>query len=611
MSRSASKVRDIKSSVQKEIASFKKRRAASVDTRARGSYVPDKNRASSEERKSGGNKLALRWGGARKSSINLGDAKRKDGRPLTDRAYQKRKACELAEFLEEIGFNPPISSTKLMAPSKKDFENIFQFLYKFFDPTYEVKRIEEEGPKILKNLCYPFTVNKSAFVYVARTNWPSLLGVLIWLMDLNKYAMKIDMKNLFETAGDDERAQIHKIVLRYICQCHHSGNDNEEEEIAVFTRIIKSCVTENMDELNAKNEEKKLMIQSVEDKINELKLLSERDIQFDKKIQNYEEYILQMQTHFQKRNEICEQQMEELKEKESEYKTLQEQVTKLQDAYDAQGFDGKKHLNYFETQMKELSDKLERKKKHCKEMQDKYHEAEIRYNRCLTEISDSAYSAGKLYGDRVESFKTIMNPLLGLKTPQVQNVLSNFQLEFPMWEVQIDKYNAESNKAFRNAIENIAEKVKSTKEIFKRICASMNQKLTELELKKSDVSTKLKLLSFQENKQEQDLDSRIKVTDDEMSTLEAQCEKLNQTIKFLQDEKSKYKKIYDEMVQEKNTLIDFQEKKKKQLKEYLTEQKERFAYFEKNEEKAVQLSEAYGNEIATTLEELKFFKTPA
>lgn len=51
--------------------------------------------------------------------------------------------------------------------------------------TYEVKRIEDEAPKILKNLGYPFMVNKSAFVYVARANWPTLL-VLIWLMDLNK-----------------------------------------------------------------------------------------------------------------------------------------------------------------------------------------------------------------------------------------------------------------------------------------------------------------------------------------------------------------------------------------------------------------------------------------
>lgn len=49
MSRSASKV----SSAQKDLSVFKNRRAASVDTRFRGSYVPEKRRPSSEERKSG------------------------------------------------------------------------------------------------------------------------------------------------------------------------------------------------------------------------------------------------------------------------------------------------------------------------------------------------------------------------------------------------------------------------------------------------------------------------------------------------------------------------------------------------------------------------------
>lgn len=58
MSKSASKIRDVRFSVQKEAA--KNRRSLSVDCRARGSYVPDKKRPSSEERKSGGNKLSVR-----------------------------------------------------------------------------------------------------------------------------------------------------------------------------------------------------------------------------------------------------------------------------------------------------------------------------------------------------------------------------------------------------------------------------------------------------------------------------------------------------------------------------------------------------------------------
>ena len=57
MSQSASKI--VGFSHQKKAA--KKNRSLSVDCRARGSYVPDKKRSSSEERKSGGNKLAVRY----------------------------------------------------------------------------------------------------------------------------------------------------------------------------------------------------------------------------------------------------------------------------------------------------------------------------------------------------------------------------------------------------------------------------------------------------------------------------------------------------------------------------------------------------------------------
>ena len=45
-----------------------------------------------------------RWGGARKSSINLTETKRKDTRPLSDKAYQKRKTNELVEVSIKVIF---------------------------------------------------------------------------------------------------------------------------------------------------------------------------------------------------------------------------------------------------------------------------------------------------------------------------------------------------------------------------------------------------------------------------------------------------------------------------------------------------------------------------
>jgi kinetochore protein NDC80 len=67
-----------------------------------------------------------------------------------------------------------------------------QFLYSRISPnaTYKKlmeKRPEEEVPKILKSLGYPFTIHKTSLSNVGSPHtWPILLGALHWLMELVK-----------------------------------------------------------------------------------------------------------------------------------------------------------------------------------------------------------------------------------------------------------------------------------------------------------------------------------------------------------------------------------------------------------------------------------------
>ena len=49
------------------------------------------------------------------------------------------------------------------------------------------KKIEEEVPKILKSLKYPFTISKSAMFSIGSLHsWPPLLGALHWMVELIK-----------------------------------------------------------------------------------------------------------------------------------------------------------------------------------------------------------------------------------------------------------------------------------------------------------------------------------------------------------------------------------------------------------------------------------------
>lgn len=95
----------------------------------------------------------------------------------------------LISYVIDHGYEHPISPKILTNPSSRDFQNIFLFLMRRIDPTFEFqRRFEDEVSVVLKALHYPFSISKSALSAVGSPHtWPSLLGVLTWLMGLLKY----------------------------------------------------------------------------------------------------------------------------------------------------------------------------------------------------------------------------------------------------------------------------------------------------------------------------------------------------------------------------------------------------------------------------------------
>jgi SMC interacting uncharacterized protein involved in chromosome segregation len=94
----------------------------------------------------------------------------------------------LIEYLANAGYPHPISQKILSAPSAKDFQNIFRFLYAQLDPGYDFgKKFEEEVPVLMRGLRYPFAgdISKSQLYAVGSMHaWPGLLAMLGWLVDL-------------------------------------------------------------------------------------------------------------------------------------------------------------------------------------------------------------------------------------------------------------------------------------------------------------------------------------------------------------------------------------------------------------------------------------------
>jgi len=114
--------------------------------------------------------------------------KMKDPRDIRDRNFQSQSIRTLLTFLTEAGYDRMISPKILSAPTAKDFQFIFMFLYHQIDPHYEFTgKIEEEVPLLIRALGYPFysDISKSHLYAVGSIHaWPGVLAMLVWMVEL-------------------------------------------------------------------------------------------------------------------------------------------------------------------------------------------------------------------------------------------------------------------------------------------------------------------------------------------------------------------------------------------------------------------------------------------
>ncbi|KAK1232719.1 kinetochore-associated Ndc80 complex subunit ndc80 [Marasmius sp. AFHP31] len=115
----------------------------------------------------------------------------KDPRPLRDRAFQARERADIQNYLKE---NPPKDFTlqKLTNVTGKDYRTIFEHLVEMINPMClpeEHTKFEDVFIPTLKALRYPYVSaldNKWLAAPASMHSWPSLLGVLHWLVEVCK-----------------------------------------------------------------------------------------------------------------------------------------------------------------------------------------------------------------------------------------------------------------------------------------------------------------------------------------------------------------------------------------------------------------------------------------
>ncbi|KAI9457761.1 HEC/Ndc80p family-domain-containing protein [Lactarius psammicola] len=114
----------------------------------------------------------------------------KDTRPLRDRQYQTKMRQDIVSWLGGTEYD--ISFQTLTNMTGKDYRNVFQFLLSMLDPGYLFDpqvRFEDEFVLALKCVQYPFVGQvdpKWLAAPASMHSWPSLLGVLHWLVCMCK-----------------------------------------------------------------------------------------------------------------------------------------------------------------------------------------------------------------------------------------------------------------------------------------------------------------------------------------------------------------------------------------------------------------------------------------
>ncbi|XP_008106865.1 kinetochore protein NDC80 homolog [Anolis carolinensis] len=172
----------------------------------------------------------------------------KDPRPLHDKAFVQQCIRQLSEFLLAYNYGTTANVKLLQSPSVREFTKIFSFIYQFLCPLYEPSsKIEEEIPKIFKELGYPFALSKSSMYTVgAPHTWPQIVGALIWLTDCVKlfFHLKENAQTFDEDQimGETEEGIVNnKLFFDYVVKCYNhfmmKGDTYEEFDAEIHAKL--------------------------------------------------------------------------------------------------------------------------------------------------------------------------------------------------------------------------------------------------------------------------------------------------------------------------------------------------------------------------------------
>lgn len=333
---------------------------------------------------------------------------RGDPRPWRDPNYRNKVGQDLLDYLTrnnfELEMKRSLSQKSMTSPTQKDFEAIFQWLYRRIDPAYRfMKSIDFEGPAILKQLRYPFEnkVSKSQWAAVGGQNWSSFLGMLQWMMQLTQMMDQYEAGE-YDVACAEAGVDVSgdRIIFRFLSGAYRDwlqvGDEDDDEDAdklliphveamaAEFERGNQKYA-EEMKILEAENEVLKQQMAEAEAGAPDLAKLEKHFKILEDDKRKFEEYNTNVEGKVEKYEQRNKFLLEEIERTESELKEAEQEKANLQDSVDRQGITVQ-DIDRMNTERDRLQKGLEASTSKLEEVKRKATERETDASRSLEEL---------------------------------------------------------------------------------------------------------------------------------------------------------------------------------------------------------------------------------
>jgi SMC interacting uncharacterized protein involved in chromosome segregation len=382
-------------------------------------------------------------------------------------------------------------------------------LFEFLGFSITVIPFESEVQKILKDLGYPYQVNKSSLQSISTSKGRgSVLGMIDWLVSCVSYHQNINVERmLFGQSEEPDQVIVHRELLRLVLQ-NDTENDTRQLEQIALNRFGSAEQLQQMDEqLVALDQELKILQQQVN---------RERSVPVSLKelksaVEQLERYVTGMREYLHTNQQTLEELQRTNRNQDLELQTLKEQHQQVQNQVRSQKVRvedverSNQQIMQFQTEINAVESDVSQALNERDDLQLRTSQRRLELQRRCTEVSDwYTQMSAKLNAPAMRKWASSMRSVL--LDESTKALFERF--ENPNFECGFEELLA-SFEQFAKAIRHKCIEVNSELQCQ---LGSSRRRITDLEVKEKELIEKAERLRCSQKDLETKLESTKRVS---------------------------------------------------------------------------------------------------